>query len=44
MLAAIATDVSYWNWYGFPATYTAGYMTTGVASFICVGLVAAAVM
>jgi hypothetical protein len=44
MLATIATNVSYWNWYGFPATYTAAYMTTGVVGFICVGLVAAAVM
>ena len=44
MLATIATNVSYWNWYGFPATYTAAYMTTGVVGFICLGLVAAAVM
>ena len=28
------------RWYGFPATY----MTTGVVGFICLGLVAAAVM
>jgi hypothetical protein len=44
MLATIATNVSYWNWYGFPATYTAAYMTTGLVGFICAGLVAAAVM
>ena len=44
MLATIATNVSYWNWYGFPATYTAAYMMTGVVGFICVGLVAAAIM
>jgi hypothetical protein len=44
MLATIATNVSYWNWYGFPATYTAAYMLTGVVGFICVGLVAAGVM
>jgi hypothetical protein len=44
MLATIATNVSYWNWYGFPATYTAAYMMTGLVGFICVGLVAAAVM
>ena len=44
MLATIATNVSYWNWYGFPASYTASYMTTGVVGFICVGLVAATVM
>ena len=44
MLATIATNVSYWNWYGFPASYTAAYMTTGIVGFLCVGLVAAAVM
>jgi hypothetical protein len=44
MLATIATNVSYWNWYGFPASYTAAYMMTGVVGFLCVGLVAAAVM
>jgi len=44
VLATIATNVSYWNWYGFPATYTAAYMTTRIIGFICVGLVAAAVM
>jgi len=44
MLATIATNVSYWNWYGFPTTYTAAYMTTGVVGFICVGLVAAAML
>ena len=44
MLATIATNVSYWNWYGFPATYTAAYMTTGIIGFICAGLVAAVVM
>jgi hypothetical protein len=27
-IAAIATNVSYWNWYGFPAAYTGGYMFT----------------
>ena len=43
-LATIATNVSYWNWYGFPASYTAAYMTTGLVGFLCVGLVAAAVM
>ena len=44
MLATIATNVSYWNWYGFPATYTAAYMTTGIVGFFCPGLVAAVVM
>ncbi len=44
VLAAIATNVSYWNWYGFPASYTAANITTEIISFLCVGLVAAAVL
>jgi len=44
MLASIATNVSYWNWYGFPATYTVAYMTTNLVGFLCVGLVAAAML
>jgi len=40
VLVAIATNISYWNWYGFPTTYTAAYMFIQVVGFICVGLVA----
>jgi hypothetical protein len=42
LLAAIATNISYWNWYGFPVTYTASYMFTGWVGYLCAGLVAAA--
>ncbi|HVF70919.1 MAG TPA: hypothetical protein VM940_04860 [Chthoniobacterales bacterium] len=41
VLAAIATNVSYWNWWGFPATYTASYMLIQVVGFFLVGVVAA---
>jgi hypothetical protein len=44
ILAAIATNISYWNWYGFPSIYTAGYMTTQIVGFLCAGLVAALVV
>lgn len=44
VLASIATNVSYWNWYGFPAIYTASYMTTGIVGFLGVGLIAAAIV
>jgi len=27
ILAAITTNVSYWNWYGFPGSYTASYIS-----------------
>jgi hypothetical protein len=44
ILAAIATNVSYWNWYGFPSVYTASYMFIQIVGFICVGIVAALVL
>ena len=44
ILAAIATNVSYWNWWGFPGVYTAAYMLIQIVGFLCVGLVAAFVL
>jgi hypothetical protein len=44
ILAAIATNVSYWNWYGFPKRYTAAYMFTEVVGFFIIGIVAALVL
>jgi hypothetical protein len=42
VLAAIITNVSYWNWYGFPTAYTLAYMFTSWVAFLLAGLVAAA--
>jgi hypothetical protein len=44
ILAAIATNVSYWNWYGFPCVYIAAYMFIQIVGFICVGIVAGLVL
>ena len=44
VIAAIATNVSYWNWYSFSGTYTAAYVFTQAAGFLCAGLVIAAIM
>ena len=44
ILAAVATNVSYWNWYGFPCVYTAAYVLIQIIGFLCVGLVAALVL
>ena len=44
ILAAIATNISYWNWYGFPCVYTASYMFIQIIGFLCVGVVAAFVL
>ncbi len=41
ILAAITTNVWYWNWYGFPGVYTAAYMFIQLVGFLCAGLVAA---
>jgi len=41
LLAAIATNVGYWNWYGFPWDYTLASMFVQVVGFLWVGLVAA---
>jgi hypothetical protein len=44
IIAAVATNVSYWNWYGFPGNYTAAYMLIQFVGFLCVGLVAAFIL
>src|SRR5437899_12095447 len=36
ILDAIATNVSYWNWYGFPSVYTPRKMLLLFVSFILV--------
>lgn len=41
ILAAIATNVSYWNWWGFPTVYTVSYILIQVIGFFLVGIVAA---
>lgn len=44
ILAAITTNVSYWNWYGFSKRYTAGYMFIEIVGFIIVGIVSALIL
>jgi hypothetical protein len=41
ILAAITTNVSYWNWYGFPGVYTASYVLIELVGFLLVGVTAA---
>ena len=41
IMAAITTNVSYWNWHGFPGVYTASYILIGIVGFLLVGVVAA---
>jgi hypothetical protein len=44
VLAAIATNVPYANWYGFPKSFTLGQMVTMAVGFLLVGIVAALTM
>ena len=43
-LASITTNVSYWNWYGFPSIYTASYILIEIVGFVLVGVAAALVL
>lgn len=40
-LASIVTNVSYWNWYGFPTSYTAAAIFMQVVGFAAAGAAAA---
>ena len=42
LCVAAATNVSYWNWYGFPSVYTLASTFTGWVGYLCAGLVAGA--
>jgi hypothetical protein len=44
VLAAISTNISYWNWYGYPGNYTFAYICTVAMGFSFAGLVAAAMV
>jgi hypothetical protein len=44
ILAAITTNMSYWNWYSFPGVYTASYMLIEIVGFVLVGVIAALVL
>ena len=41
VLASIATNIPYWNWYGFNGTYTGSQIFMEIVGFLCAGLVIA---
>ena len=41
MLPALRTDLSYWNWYGFPWVYTASQFLVNIVGFCVAGVVMA---
>jgi len=44
VVVGIATNLSYWNWFGFPWNYTLGLMFIQVVGFLSAGLIAALVL
>jgi hypothetical protein len=44
IMASITTNVSYWNWYGFPGVYTASYILIEIVGFFLVGVAAGLVL
>jgi hypothetical protein len=44
LVAALTTNVSYWNWYGFPTSYTLASMLDRVLGYIAAGVVIALIM
>jgi hypothetical protein len=42
--SAISTNISYWNWYSFPGSYTLANMGIEIASFIAAAFVIAALV
>jgi hypothetical protein len=44
ILAAVTTNISYWNWYGFPGVYTTSYMLIQMVGFLLVGVAAALIL
>ena len=44
VVASITTNLSYWNWYNFPTSYTVSYMTSQLVGFLIAGIVAAFIL
>jgi len=44
LAAGLTTNVSYWNWYGFPTDYTAAYAATDIIGYVVAGLAIAAIV
>jgi hypothetical protein len=44
LAATLTTNMSYWNWYGFPTDYTLAAMVTEFVAYVAAGLVIAAIL
>jgi hypothetical protein len=44
LVAAITTNIPYWNWYTFPTTYSLGYAFIQIVAYLVAGLAIAAIL
>ena len=44
LTVGLMTNVEYWNWYGFPLSYTVASVAIAVVGFLIVGFIAAALV
>jgi hypothetical protein len=44
VMATITTNIPYWNWYGFPTSYTGAYMSIELIGYLVAGVVVAALL
>jgi Periviscerokinin family len=44
IMATITTNIPYWNWYGFPASYTTAYISIEFVGYLLAGAVVAAML
>ena len=44
LVGAITTNIPYWNWYGFPLSYTFPYACTQIIGYLIAGIVALSVL
>ncbi|MFZ0284872.1 MAG: hypothetical protein WAL32_06540 [Terriglobales bacterium] len=44
IMATITTNLPYWNWYGFPSSYTEAYMGIQFVGYLLAGAVVAAIL
>jgi hypothetical protein len=44
VMAAITTNIPYWNWYGFPVNYTSAYMFIEFMDYLVAGMVVSAIL
>jgi hypothetical protein len=44
LVGAITTNIPYWNWYGFPLSYTLPYACTQIIGYLIAGIVALSIL